>query len=250
MELETLCQYLDDRLGVTGFPDYPGAHNGLQLACRGEVRHLAVAVDACQATLEAAVAASADLLIVHHGLLWGGGRPIVGPVYRRLATAIGANLGVYSAHLPLDAHPELGNNACLIRALGLTVAEPFGEHEGRCIGFTAGADLDQQALADRLAHAVEGPVRLVVPAVRRIRRLAVVTGGGASFVAAAHRAGCDALVTGEAPHHAFHEAEELGVGLLLGGHYATESLGVKAVASELETRFGLSWCFLDYPTGL
>lgn len=250
MELSALCTYLDEYLDVASFEDYPGAFNGLQLELRGPVSRLAAAVDACQYTIDAAVREGADLLLVHHGLLWGGQGPFTGPLYRRLSAALAANLGVYSSHLPLDAHPELGNGIGLVRALDLEPTAPFGEHRGRQLGFLVECDLERGAWAQRVEAAVGRPVRVLPTGPQRVRRVAVVTGSAASFLDEARAAGCDTLLTGEARHATYLEAEEAGLNVCLAGHYATECFGVKALAAHLADRFDLAWSFIEHDTGL
>jgi len=250
MELTALCNYLDECLDVAGFEDYAGAVNGLQLERRGPVTRLAAAVDACQFTIDAAADQGADLLLVHHGLFWGGQGPFTGPLYRRLSAALAANLGVYSSHLPLDAHPDLGNGIGLVRALGLEPAAPFGEHRGQHLGFLVECEVDRGAWAARLEAAVGRPVRVLPTGPDRVRRVALVTGSAATFLEEARAAGCDTLVTGEARHSTYLEAEEAGLNVCLAGHYATECFGVKALAAHLADRFDLAWAFIDHDTGL
>lgn len=250
MDLSALCTYLDDYLDVAAFEDYPGAFNGLQLEQRGSVTRLAAAVDACQHTIDAAAGEGADLLLVHHGLLWGGPGPFTGPLYHRLSAALAANLGVYSSHLPLDAHPEVGNGIGLVRALELEPAAPFGEHRGQSLGFVVEHELDREAWAARVEKAVGRPVQVLATGPERVRRVAVVTGSAASFLEDARAAGCDTLLTGEARHPTYLEAEEAGLNVMLAGHYATECFGVKRLAAHLADRFDLTWTFIPHDTGL
>jgi len=159
-------------------------------------------------------------------------------------------MGLYSLHLPLDAHRELGNNALLLGRLGLEPAGRFGSFQTTEVGWWAAGGLNREKLLSRLREAVEGEARLIPGGPEEVRRVAVLTGGGASALTEAAALGLDTLITGEAPHHAYHEAMEMGVNLLLGGHYATETFGVKALARTLSERFNISWEFLDFPTGL
>lgn len=244
MKLAELVAFLDAELRTAEVTDYPGAHNGLQLENAGEVTRVACAVDACEAVIEAAAEAGADLLIVHHGLLWGGAQRFVGPGFRKLRRAIAAGLAIYSSHLPLDKHPRLGNNALLARALGIRKTTPFLD-----IGVQAAVNLPLATLVDRVEAAVQAPVHLAPGGPDRVRRLGILTGGGGSQVEKAATAGVDTLLTGEGPHHTYTLAEELGVNLLYAGHYATETFGVKALGAEIEKRFGLPWAFIDHPTG-
>ena len=253
MKLESLLQYLDTYLGVSGHPDYPQALNGLQVEGAEEVRRIVAAVDASQAAVEGAVAAGADLLLVHHGLFWDGLKPLTGRRYRRVKPLVEHGVGLYSVHLPLDAHPEVGNCALLGRALGLALEGRFGDYKGVPIGWwgTLPAALEASELRDRLSEVLgRGPVHLIPGGAERIERVGVVTGGGASFVEEAAQIELDALVTGEGAHHTHFDAMEMGIHVLFGGHYATETFGVRALAEHLAERFGLEWSFLDQPTGL
>lgn len=253
MKLESLLQYLDAYLGIPGHPDYPTALNGLQVEGPGEVGRIVAAVDASEASVRAAVDAGADLMLVHHGLFWGGLRPLTGRQMRRIKPLVEHGIGLYSAHLPLDAHAEVGNCALLARTLGLRLEDRFAEYKGVQIGWWGTLDpaLDGPGLSHLLEEALEGaPVRLVAGGPDRVERVGVVTGGGTSFVEEAVSLGLDALVTGEGSHHSYFDAMELGIHLLFGGHYATETFGVRALAEHVAERFGLEWSFLDQPTGM
>jgi len=250
VRLNELREYLDGYLRVAQVPDWGGALNGLQVDSPREIGRIAVAVDAAGATVEAAVAWGADLLLVHHGLFWDGNQPVTGRRYRRLKAILDADLAVYSAHLPLDVHPEVGNNAVLARELGIDPRGSFAEYKGMPIGVWGELETTRGELVERVARVLGGPVHVVPGGPERIRRVGVITGGAGDEVGAAARAGLDAFVTGEGKHHNFFDAEEGGINLLLGGHYATEVWGVRALARHLEERFGLEWTFLDHPTGL
>ena len=160
------------------------------------------------------------------------------------------DVALYSAHLPLDLHPALGNNAQLAGALGLDNIEPFFEHKGQCVGLKAKARISRTELAGKLERALSGPVKLFATGPEEAQVIALVTGGAGSEIYAVAREGIDTFITGEAPHWAAVAAEEIGINLLLGGHYATETFGVKALAAHLSERFDLPWEFLDCPTGL
>lgn len=250
MRLEELREYLDGYLRVAQVPDWSGALNGLQVDSPRDIGRVAVAVDAAGATVEAAVAWGADLLLVHHGLFWDGNQTVTGRRYRRLKAILNADLAVYSAHLPLDVHPEVGNNAVLARELGIDSRGTFAEYKGMPLGVWGELETTRGELVERLARVLGGPVHVVAGGPERIRRVGVITGGAGDEVGAAARAGLDAFVTGEGKHHNFFDAEEGGINLLLGGHYATEVWGVRALARHLEERFGLEWTFIDHPTGL
>jgi len=250
MTLEQLLHFLDDLLGVEEFPDFDGAMNGLQVQGSATVEHLAVAVDASEATIQGAVDSGADLLLVHHGLFWGGPGPVTGRLYRKLASLIENDVGLYSVHLPLDAHPEVGNAAVLARELDLELPEPFGRFRDTTVGWSGHVEIGRDALRIRLEEVLGANVHVIPGGDEVLRRVAVVTGSGGSFIEEAAEAGMDALVTGEGKHHDYVEATELGLNVFYGGHYATETWGVRALARHLEEHFSLSWTFIDEPSGL
>ncbi|MCC6354230.1 MAG: Nif3-like dinuclear metal center hexameric protein [Verrucomicrobiae bacterium] len=248
--LSSMVGYADRLLrhGVIG--DWPGARNGLQLENGGRVGKIAAAVDAHEGTIRMALEAGADLLVVHHGLFWSEVAPIVGRSYRRLAMAMGGGLAVYASHLPLDLHPVIGNNVLLSRALGLGVGRSFFEEKGAKIGRLVAARVGRGALVRRMERVLGGPVRVAGAGPTVCRRIGVVSGGAGDSVARAAAEGVDTLITGEGSHWTHGLALELGVNILYGGHYATETFGVKALAARLGRRFRLPWVFLDAPSGL
>lgn len=248
--LAEITRYLNDYLRVGEIADYPEAHNGLQLENGGRVTRIGAAVDACGYTVDAAAEHGVDLLLVHHGLFWGGVHPMTGNRYRMWKRALDAGVAVYGAHLPLDAHPQAGNNALLCAALGLNGTEPFMPYKGTPVGLRGTVEMRRETLVARLAEAVGGAVRICPGGPGTVREIGVVTGGAGSEVRAAADAGLDTFITGEGPHWTYALAEELGVNILYGGHYATETFGVKALAAHLGARFGLPWEFIDHPTGL
>ncbi len=248
--LAAIVRHCDQILRTREFGDYDGAANGLQVANSGTVTKIAATVDATLATVKLAVAAKADLLIVHHGLFWSPTHPWTGKRYELLRLLVENNLAVYSSHLPLDAHPQLGNNAQLCDALGLKNLRPFFTSHGRPIGFKARQKISRLELAEKLAQAT-GAKPTVLPGGKEMCELiGVVTGGAGSELALAAREGVDTFITGEGPHWTYALAEDLGVNVFYGGHYATETFGVKALAAELAKKFKLPWEFLDHPTGL
>jgi dinuclear metal center YbgI/SA1388 family protein len=232
------------------FSDWDGAVNGLQVENSGAVTKIAASVDASLATIKLAVAAQARLLLVHHGLFWSPTVPWTGRRREMLDLLVRHDLAVYSSHLPLDAHPRLGNNARLCAALGLKNLRPFFLEKGRPIGWQTRTDISRQALAEKLA-AVLGRAPILLPGgPARCERIGVVTGGAGSQLKVAAQEGVDTFVTGEGPHWTFALAEDLRLNVFYGGHYATETFGVKALAAELSKTFRLPWTFLHHPTGL
>lgn len=254
--LDAVVGHLDTLLRTRDVPDYGGAVNGLQVANSGRVARVAVAVDFSGAAVRQAAGTGAGLLVVHHGMFWGGAQPIVGPAYERVRGLFAADVAVYSSHLPLDVHPELGNNVLLARELELVPAAGFARYKTVDVGVSGEADLETvelvaraTAYSARWGHAL---VHTPVVAGRRTRRWGLCTGAGASSetLAEASQRGIDTLIVGEGPHHTAVEAAERGVAVLYAGHYATETLGVRALGAELERAFGLPWTFVGDPTGV
>lgn len=248
--LGEIVPFLNNYLRVSEIADYPEAHNGLQLENSGTVTRVGAAVDACGYTIERAAKRGIDLLLVHHGLMWGGVHPITGGRYRLWKQAFDANIAVYSAHLPLDAHALVGNTALLCAALGLEGTHPFFPYKGTPLGEWGELSLDRDLLARRLSEVVGGRVRMCPGGPSQTARVGVVTGGAGAELRAAVAAGLDTFITGEGPHWTYALAEELGINVLYGGHYATETFGVKALAGYLSGQFGLPWEFIDHPSGL
>ncbi len=249
MRLWDLVTHLDTLLGHTGAMDYSGAYNGLQLENAGEVRTVAVAVDAHLHTLQAAVEGGADLLIVHHGLFWNAPLPLTGATYRKIKLCMDHGLAVYASHLPLDAHPALGNTFLLGKALGLSEGECFFEEKGHVLARRFQLDMERQELGQRL-QGVTGQMQLLPWGPARVRDLAIITGGAGSEVSRMAALGVDTFLTGEGPHWTDGLARDLGMNVLYGGHYATETFGVKALGEHLEKTFQLPWRFVDAPSGL
>lgn len=241
--------FLDAELRVTEIPDYPSALNGLQVANRGMVTRIAAAVDASERAIQRAVGAGCDLLLVHHGLFWDGNQPVTGRRYRKLKLLLDHDVAVYSAHLPLDVHPDFGNNALLARGLGIDLEGEFAEYRGLPVGRWGTLEVKREVLVARLDELLGTRIRVVAGGPEVVRRVGVVTGGGGSTIGEALAAGLDTLVTGEGAHHTYFDAEEGGLNVLFGGHYATETFGVRALADALARRFDLEWEFLELPTG-
>ena len=246
---EEVVAWLDGYLRIDQVPDYPMALNGLQMENRGRVRRIAAAVDASERAIRTAQERGCDLLLVHHGLFWDGNQPVTGRRYRKLARLLEHDIAVYSAHLPLDVHPECGNNVLLARALHMEPTGWFGDYGGSPVGCWGQLEVKREVLTARLDDVLGGRVRVVAGGPEIVRRVGVVTGGGGGMIAAALAAGLDALVTGEGAHHTFFDAEEGGINVYFGGHYATETFGVRALAERVGERFALPWEFLDLPTG-
>ena len=254
MRLSEFRDRLNDRLDHDAYADADASANGLQVGdASGEVAHAAFAVDGVAATFEAAAEAGADVLVVHHGIVWGGLDRVTGREYERVAALVEDDLALYVSHLPLDGHDELGNAARLAAYLDCEVVEPFGDAGGVTIGQRARADppLGVEDLRERLAGLDTGgrPPQVLAFGPDEIEDVAVVTGGGADWVREAADAGVDAFVTGEGKQKVYHEAREAGLHVFLAGHYATETFGVRALREVVED-WGLETTYLDHPTGL
>ncbi|MFN2509221.1 MAG: Nif3-like dinuclear metal center hexameric protein [Chthoniobacterales bacterium] len=249
-ELAEIVRYTDGYLNIEQCDDWENACNGLQVENSGKVRRIGAAVDASTRTFAIAALRGVDLLLVHHGLFWPGLQPITGAFRRQIASLLEHDIAVYSVHLPLDLHPDVGNNAQLARALGLTEVEPFFEAKGQLIGLRARMQIFPNELARKLEESLGSPVRLFPSGPPTTETIGLITGGAGAEIYAVADEGVDTFITGEAPHWAAIAAQELGINLLLGGHYATETSGVKALAAHLSERFNLPWEFLDAPTGL
>ena len=248
--LAAIVKYCDSTLRTATIGDYDGAVNGLQVQNSGQVTKIAATVDASLATVKLAIAAKADLLIVHHGLFWSKTHPWTGKKYELLKLLVENNLAVYSSHLPLDAHPKLGNNAQLAAALGLKNLKPFFFSHGQNIGLKTSASLSRDELAKRIAKATGSKPTVIPGGKNRCQKIGIVTGGAGGDLKQAAAEGVDTFITGEGPHWTYVLAEELGLNVFYAGHYATETFGVKALAAELSRKFRLPWAFLDRPTGL
>ena len=249
-ELSEIVAFLDREMRISSIPDYPGAMNGLQLANQSPVERVIAAVDASLPVIEAAASAGPALLIVHHGMFWQGAQPIKGAYYKKLKIAMDAGLAVYSCHLPLDIHPDWGNNIGLARAIGLHNPEPFFEQKGLYMGLRGKWTRPRADLVDVLEQVLGGRVHICPAGPEAPNRVGIITGGAGSEVAKVSQEGVDTFVTGEGPHWTYPMAEELGMNLIYGGHYATETFGVKTLAQVVAREFRLQWSFIDHPTGL
>ncbi len=237
------------------FTDYDGAVNGLQFENRGQVTRIAAAVDATYAVLQKVAATQSDLVVVHHGLFWSKTVPWTGRRAELLRWLVERDLAVYSMHLPLDAHPTLGNCALLGRALGFKKLKPFfwdPARPGQFIGWQTdlAQPLSRTELANRLGHLLGRAPIVLAGGEPECRRIGICTGGAGSQLSLARQEGVDAFVTGEGPHWTHGLAEDLGLNVFYGGHYATETFGVKALAAKLARHFKVPWEFVDHPSGL
>jgi dinuclear metal center YbgI/SA1388 family protein len=254
--LRVIADYLDELLRTREIPDYPPALNGVQLENRGEIVKVAAAVDFSRRVVEQTIKTGANLLLVHHGMFWGGLKPICGQLYDRIAPLIRHDVAVYASHLPLDAHPDLGNNVLLARELGLEPSAGFARYQTTEIGVQGAASVPTHLLFERaqaIAQRHKGDV-IATPLSKSqlTKRWGICTGAGADAdtIREALDAGIDTLIVGEGPHYTAVEGADAGLTIIYVGHYATETFGVRALADHLEKRFELPWVFLEVPTGL
>jgi dinuclear metal center YbgI/SA1388 family protein len=248
--LNAIVAHCDKLLRPSEFTDWPRAHNGLQVENTGTVSRIAATVDASLATLRLAAAEKANLLLVHHGLFWSETVPWTGKKMELLRALVQSNMAVYSSHLPLDAHPKLGNNALLCHALGFKNPKPFFFEKGRFLGWKARRKIPRAELAGQLQMILDTQPIILPGGPAQCENIGVVTGGAGAELKIAAAEGVDTFITGEGPHWTYALAEECGINVIYGGHYATEVFGVKALAAELSKTFRIPWVFLDHPTGL
>jgi dinuclear metal center YbgI/SA1388 family protein len=241
--LAALTDYCDERTRRAAFADAPGAWNGLQVANDGRVTKIGAAVDAGLAPFAEAVARGVDFLIVHHGMYWDMPKPLTGPTHAKVAALIRGNCALYSNHLPLDAHPELGNNALLARQLGLARTRGFLPNAGGDIGLIAAWGQPRSTLRARLESRYARVIAIEYGS-EQPPEVACCSGSGNGALGALGGTGVDTLVTGELREEWFNFAQEQRLNLYVCGHYATEVHGVKALAAEAAAKFGLPWEFI------
>lgn len=244
VRLEKVVEFCDQRSNRAEVRDFPGSYNGLQLANNGKVTRIGAAVDAGRVPFEKCREEGIDFLIVHHGMFWTLPIPLTGSHYDKVKMAMDSNLAVYGSHLPLDAHPEIGNNRLLANALGLEVADWFLPYEGVPIALKAKAGLDRATLKHRLEKHFPAGFQAIEYGEDRLEHVAILTGSGRSALPELAAAGVDTLITGELRQEHFNYAQEHRLNLYLCGHYATEVFGVKALARDCAKKFGLEWSFV------
>lgn len=248
--LAEITNYCDQRLEIPQFPDFPGANNGLQIQNKGEVHRIGAAVDAGLVPFQLAAERGVDFLLVHHGLFWNPPASITGPWYHKLQIAFKHNLALYSAHLPLDAHPEIGNNALLAADVGIQNPVFFLPYEDRNMAIVGDWTESRAALRQTLENRFPNGVTAIEYGSDDPQQVAVLTGSGRSAIPRLASVGSDTLITGELRQEHFNVAQELRLNLYVCGHYATEMYGVRALARELSEEFGLPWTFIETPCPL
>jgi len=249
MDREVLVAYMDEFLGIGAIEDY--GPQGLQVEADNEaIKRLALAVDTSPAVIEAASDWQADMLLVHHGILWRDVQPIAGPFGRRVKLLLQHGMNLYSAHLALDAHPEVGNNALLASMIGLSIEEWWCPVKGTSIG-VYGSLASPQSLTELTAlidEKLQTEARVLAKGPKLVQKVAIISGFGADEAAAAQKLGADTFLTGETSHSHYWSASDYGLNIIYGGHYATETIGVKAFGQHLAGEFGLETRFFDFPT--
>jgi dinuclear metal center YbgI/SA1388 family protein len=246
---DRLVAHLDNLLDVASIDDH--VPNGLQIEGASTISSIAYAVDAAVTTVKAAVRANADMLMVHHGLFWEKQTRITGNVYKRVAPLIKNNISLYGVHLPLDCHQGYGNNVELARLFDLEITGRFAVYMGTEIGTLART---QKSLhRDQLKNIIEkklGDEAVMLPfGPEKVRKIGIISGNAAGYAEEAKRLGCSVLITGETDHVAYHMARDAGINLIYGGHYTTETVGLKALKRHIEDQFGISGKFISAPTG-
>ncbi|WP_202319915.1 Nif3-like dinuclear metal center hexameric protein [Archaeoglobus neptunius] len=245
MRLSEVCEFLDGYLKIELYQDV--SNNGLQVEGRDEVRKVAFAVDACMETFRAAKKSGADMLVVHHGLIWGGIDSLRGVMKRRVSYLLENEISLYAVHLPLDAHREVGNNAVLLRKIGAEPESEFGEYRGVKIGYSA--ELSDATTPSNIA--ARFPSAMLLPfGKERVRRVAVVSGRGGFAIKEAIECGIELFITGEAEHEVYHIAKEGGVNVIFLGHYESERYGVESLMNVVGEKLKVETAFIDVPTNL
>lgn len=243
--LQEIVNYCDQRVNRSSVADFPGSENGLQFANNGTVTKVGAAVDAGLIPFQKAIDAGVDFLIVHHGMFWEKSIPVTGKTFEKYRLLLEHNLAVYGSHIPLDAHPEIGNNALLARALGLGIIEHFLEHEGTPIAALATAPDCRATLAQRLQTLFPQTYTAMEFGSEKPEKVAILTGSGRSAIAELKAQGTDTLITGELRQNNFNMAQEMGLNLYACGHYATETFGVRALADEIAETFEIEAVFIE-----
>lgn len=251
MRREELVAYLNKYLHLDIIADY--GPQGLQVEADNEVvKRIALAVDTSPATIQAAAGWQADMLLVHHGIFWGGAERIAGPFGRRVKLLIQNDIHLFAAHLALDAHPEVGNNAVLAQMFDVTVESWWSEAKGTPIGvfgslaepMSVGAW--ETAVNDRLSTTCQ----LLAHGPEQVQKVAIISGFGAGSIAEAKALGADLFLTGETSHSHYWAASDYSINVVYAGHYATETVGVQALGRHLTEKFGLETQFFDFPTAM
>ncbi|MCK4668481.1 Nif3-like dinuclear metal center hexameric protein [Candidatus Dependentiae bacterium] len=250
MNLKQLEKYLNDYLRVKEISD--SSQNGLQVEMKGPVNRIGLAVDASLETFRKAKKKNVNLILVHHGLFWGQPIEITKLFYKRISFLIKNNIGLYASHLPLDMHPEVGNNAQIAEKLNLSNLKFFADYHGSDIGILGNLPktLTYRSFIKNLKKVFKTDFKILHFGKAKVKKIGIISGGGGSFVEAAAQIGVDVYLTGEISHSSYHSIKEYGLNCVFGGHYFTETFGVKALGKHLKKKFNLTTIFLDSPTGM
>ena len=242
---EDIVNYCDQRTKISEIKDFPGSYNGLQLENSGEVLKIGAAVDAGLVPFQKAISTGIDFIITHHGLFWTPPIPLINSAFQKVKLCIDHNLAVYGSHLPLDCHPEIGNNAILAQKLQLEPIASFLPYEGVDIGLITKNTQSRKDLSNRLKSLFPMGINSMEFGSDTPSKIAILTGSGQSAVDKILDAGADTLITGELKQHHFNLAQELKLNLYACGHYATETFGVDALAQEVSAKFDLPYEFIE-----
>ncbi len=250
MKLIEIVEFLDDFLKIDEWEDK--SNNGLQIEGRNEVNRIAFAVDACMDVFERSKEIGADMIVVHHGLIWGGIDYVRGIIKRRIEFLLKNEISLYAAHLPLDAHPSIGNNAQILKILGMDPVERFGNYQGKEIGYIG--VYDREVSLKEVLKLIESKVNPNLKVLKfgneYVKRIGVVSGRGGFALSEGIEKGLDLFITGEHDHSIYHLAKEGGINVVFAGHYATETFGLKALMKVVGQEFDVDVKFVDCPTGL
>ena len=247
MNLQELISFLDQYLSIYSIED--DSNNGLQVESQGEINTVGFAVDACMDVFEKGFSEKCDLILVHHGMIWGGIRYITGDVYERIHFLMKNNMGLYAAHLPLDIHKEVGNNIQLAHLIGFKAVGEFCTYKNNKIGLICEGNVPLSQVIERM-DAVFNSHRLWNFGSDVCKKIGIITGSGTYCLDVAIREGCDTFISGEPKHMAYHQAQENKINVIFAGHYQTETLGVKALMEKVKKKFSVATVFIDSPTGL
>ncbi|MCX7027348.1 MAG: Nif3-like dinuclear metal center hexameric protein [Spirochaetes bacterium] len=252
MDIRAFDAWCRSFLKIEALSDIDDSLNGIQVECGRQIRKAAFAVDACAESIRRAVDAGADILFVHHGIFWGKPERVSGPLRERLRLLLEADLGLYACHLPLDMHPEVGNNAVLADLLSLGERQPFGSYHSVEIGVSGRfpVPLSMDEIVAKILPDLSRPKVLISSGKGKLSTAAIVSGGAPFEALQAFDKAIDVFITGEPSHSVYHLVVEAGLDFIAAGHYATEVWGVKAVAAKANSELGIETCFIDLPTGL
>jgi len=248
--LHQICQFLDTELNIAQIEE--SAINGLQVEGKEVIKKVICAVDASLETFAEAKKQNAEMVIVHHGLFWDKPEALTGALYKRLAVLFKNDISLYAVHLPLDLHPELGNNAQLMNLFTPKTREPFGDYHGVTIGYVGKLDqeIDVVSIKQKLEETLNTTCRLLSFGKQKMKTIAIVSGGGSDIFKEVVEKKIELFITGESKLFTYHLAKESKINIIFAGHYATETLGIKALAKTLSQKFQLECHFIDIPTGL